>query len=69
MTSRLMFAREEICRSANTEDICHGEENKYLVPEMSWSRADRALKLATYVESDVHPYESEVAPMVAIENI
>jgi len=64
-----MFAREKIRRSTNTEDICHGEENKYLVAEMSWPQADKGLKLATYVESDVYPYESEVAPMVAIKDI
>ena len=69
MTSRLMFAREKIRRSTNTEDICHGEENKYLVVEISRPLANKGLKLATHVESDVDPNESEVTPMVAIKDI
>jgi len=36
---------------------------------MSWSQADEGSKLTTYVKCDVYPYKSEVAPMMAIENI
>jgi hypothetical protein len=36
---------------------------------MSWLQVNAKQKMTTYVESDVYPHDSEVAPMMAIENV
>ena len=66
-----MLAREKVSRSANAEDVCHSKESENLrgKNDMSRSQTDEKAEKTTYVKSDVDAHESQVAPMMAVENV
>ena len=65
-----MPTNENIGWPANTENVSHSIDGNYLRVEYEMSYLYvRDDEMRTYVESDVYPHESEVAPMMTPEYV